>query len=75
MNRLQGMTVEQFKGILDDMKAVYNYDDSETRLGGCYDPRMSPDIIQRVEIYTKDKETGVSITMAKDIPEESTWES
>ena len=75
MNKLYGMTVQQFKEILEDMKTVYNYDDSETRFGACYDPRMSPDTINRVEIYTKDKETGISITMSKDIPEKITWEN
>lgn len=69
MNRLQGMTVLQFKDILNEMKKVYNYKDSETRLGGCYDPRMSEKIISRVEIFTKDKDTGVEITMAKNTPE------
>ena len=69
MNLLRGLRVSQFKEILEEMKTVYNYKDNLTKLGGCYDPRMGPETINRVEIYTVDGATGVEITMAKNIPE------
>ena len=65
MNDLRGMTVEEFKDILDEMRQVYPYRDEETLFGTSYDPREAQST-SRVELYTKDQATGVYITMRKD---------
>ena len=67
MIRLQGVTVKQFKDVLQEMKSIYNYKDDETRLGGCFDPRFTNETPSRVEIYTTDKATGIDIVMSKGI--------
>ena len=65
MNDLRGMTVEEFKDILNEMRQVYPYKDEETLFGTTHDPREAQ-ITSRVELYTKDQATGVYITMRKD---------
>jgi hypothetical protein len=64
MNDLTGMTVWEFKDILEDMKKVYAYKDEETLFGLTYDPREEKGT-SRVEICTKDQDTGIYITMRK----------
>lgn len=64
MNDLSGMTVEEFQLILNEMRTVYPFKDEETIFGTCYDPREERGT-SRVEIVTKDQDTGVHITMRK----------
>lgn len=65
MNDLRGMTVKEFKDILEEMRNVYAYKDDETLFGATYDPREVQGT-SRVEIYTKDQDTGIYITMRKE---------
>ena len=64
MNDLTGMTVEEFQLILNEMRTVYPFKDEETIFGTCYDPREERGT-SRVEICTKDQDTGIYITMRK----------
>lgn len=71
------MTIADFNKVLELMRKIYNFDDQETQLLNVNDPRMGH-CPCRVEITTKDKETGVQIVMSRSAyneEEEKPWES
>lgn len=61
-------TVKQFKDMLEEMKTIYDYDDSETILSTHNLLTLGHD---QLEIQTIDKETGVTIVMAKGVSDDS----
>ena len=61
-------TVKQFKDMLEEMRAIYDYDDSETILSTHNILTLGHD---RLEIETVDKETGITIVMAKGVSDDS----
>lgn len=68
MIRPQGMTVEQFLKVIDEMKEIYTFDDSEAYIGNLKDELTNEP--RRVEIITTDKRTGITIAMAKGVNNE-----
>lgn len=65
MIRMQGMTVDQFLKVIDEMKGIYNFNDSEAYIGNLRDEVTNEPT--RVEIMTTDKTTGIRIVMAKGV--------
>lgn len=65
MTRPHGMTIAELKGIIEDMREVYSFDDDQTKITNMIDPRMGPEYICCLEVTTFDKKTGVNITMQK----------
>lgn len=63
----EGATVEQFLEALEAMRKVYPFKNEETRLAVMDFRTLSPNCLT---VTTMDKETGVFITMSKDIPRE-----
>lgn len=61
-------TVKQLKDMLEEMKTIYDYDDSETILSTHNILTLGHD---QLEIRTIDKETGVTIVMAKGVSDDS----
>lgn len=61
-------TVKQLKDMLEEMKTIYDYDDSETILSTYNILTLGHD---QLEIRTIDKETGVTIVMAKGVSDDS----
>jgi len=65
MTRPHGMTVAQFNNIVTDMKKIYSFDDNEAHITSMLDIRS--ETISCLEISTVDSETGIHITMFKDL--------
>lgn len=65
MTRLGGITISQLNEWLDSMRKVYPFKNDFTKIVSITDPRMGDNEPCRLEIYTKDAETGVEITMSK----------
>ena len=65
MIRVEGMTLEQFNKIIDEMRCIYNFKDSDAYIGNLRDELTNSP--QRVEIITTDKQTGITIAMAKGV--------
>ena len=65
MTRLGGMKLSEFNAIVNQMKGIYPFKDDEATICNVNDPRMG-DAINRLEIYVKDKTTGIDIVMSKD---------
>lgn len=65
-----GMTIAQFKEIVEDMRKCYPFTDDGAQLGNLLDPLGNSASVRQVELHTTDEETGVFITMRKAIPNE-----
>ena len=65
MIRVEGMTLEQFNKVIDEMRGIYNFNDSEAYIGNLHDDLTNAP--RRVEIITTDKQTGITIAMAKGV--------
>lgn len=65
MNRANGMTLEQFYKVIGEMKEIYHFNDSEAYIGNLHDELTNEP--RRVEIITTDKQTGITIAMAKGV--------
>lgn len=65
MTNTRGMTVQQFKDVIADMKKVYPFKDDEARLGNMIEIKSFD--INHVEVHTEDKKTGVFIVMQKEV--------
>ena len=68
MIRVEGMTLEQFNKIIDEMRGIYNFKDSDAYIGNLRDELTSSP--RRVEIITTDKQKGITIAMAKGVNDE-----
>ena len=68
MTKTDGMTIAQFKEIVEDMRRCYPFTDDGARLGNLLD--LDTNSVRQVELHTTDEETGVFITMKKAIPSE-----
>ena len=57
------MTIEKINEVLNEMRTIYPFDDKETyiQLGDLISGQRS----DLVDITTKDKKTGITITMSK----------
>ena len=67
MTNLLGTSIKEFKDAIEEMRTLYHFTDDQAKIVDTYDP---PSMSHRkVEIYMKDEETGVHITMQKDIKE------
>ncbi len=64
MTRLGGMKLSEFNAIVKQMKSIYPFKDDSATIVSITDPQMGDEPC-RLEIYTKDEETGVAITMSK----------
>ena len=62
---LRGMTLKEFNDVLNDMHKVYPFENDKTRICDVYNPRNAS--FNQVEIRTQDEETGVWITMSKEV--------
>lgn len=65
MNNVIGMSLAQFNKTIEEMRSIYPFRDDKTVLGQLKDAYL--DSQRRVEIMTKDEDTGVTIIMSKGI--------
>ena len=68
MIRVEGMTLEQFNKIIDEMRGIYNFKDSDAYISNLRDELTNSP--RRVEIITTDNKTGITIAMAKGVNNE-----
>lgn len=65
MNYVCGMSLADFNSVISDMKTIYPFKDDEAYLGNLHD--MISNSMHRVEIVTKDKNTGIDIVLSKEV--------
>lgn len=65
MTNVKGMTIKQFNDTIKDMRKVYSFDDDNTRIISLDD--IFTHTPRRIEIATKDKNTGIDIVLSKGI--------
>ena len=68
VNNVCGMSLSQFNKTIEEMRSIYPFEDNKTVLGNLKD--MLSDSQRRVEIITKDEETGITIVMQKGVDNE-----
>lgn len=71
MTRARGMTIAQFKGIVEDMRKVYPFKDEDAQIVDTRDEMEDAHMV--LDLYTFDKENGVGIRMHKSIEGASRW--
>lgn len=73
MTNLRGASIKEFMDTIEEMRTLYHFTDDQAKIVSTYDPPS--DAHRKVEIYIKDEETGVHITMQKDIiaKEDDPW--
>ena len=59
-------TVKQFKGVIEEMKSIYPFDESKTRLSTNNIVEYTPITL---ELCTVDEKTGITICMSKKVTE------
>lgn len=65
MNDVIGMSLAQFNKIIEEMRSIYPFTDDRAVLGQLRELKV--DSQRRVEIMTKDEDTGITIIMSKGI--------
>ena len=65
MNRVRGMTIEQFNNTLDEMRTVYAFKDDTTTLDEFTDLLTRSN--RQVCVHTVDMETGVEVVLCKGV--------
>lgn len=65
MNYVCGMSLADFNSVISEMKTIYPFKDDEAYLGNLRD--IISDSMRRVEIMTKDKNTGIEIVLSKEV--------
>lgn len=68
MNNVCGMSLRQFNKTIEEMRSIYPFRDDKTMLGELRD--MSSNSHRRVEIITRDEDTGITIVMQKGVDDE-----
>lgn len=63
-------TVKQFKDALEEMKMIYPYEEKKTYLS-THNILECRNISSFLEVTTEDEITGIKITMAKDVAEDT----
>ena len=63
MTNLRGASIKEFMDTIEEMRTLYSFTDDQAKIVSTYDPPS--DAHRKVE----DEETGVHITMQKDIIE------
>lgn len=63
MTHLKGMTIAQFKDIVEDMRKVYPFTDDNAKIIDTHDVYTASNTL--LEINTYDEETGVNIHLSK----------
>lgn len=68
MNNVIGMSLAQFNKAIEEMRSIYPFEDDKAVLGNLKD--MLSDSQRRVEIITRDEDTGITIVMQKEVDNE-----
>lgn len=63
MTRLKGMTITQFKDIVEDMRKVYPFTDNNAKIIDTHDEYTAANTM--LEILAYDEDTGVNIHLSK----------
>lgn len=66
MTRLGGMKLSEFNYIVKQMKGIYPFKDEDATIVSIHDPNMG-DEPSRLEIFTKDEATGITLVMSKGV--------
>ena len=66
MTRLCGIKLSEFEAIVKQMKTIYPFNDEDATIVSIHDPNMG-DEPSRLEIFTKDEATGVTLVMSKGV--------
>lgn len=70
MTRLGGMKLSEFNHIVNQMKGIYPFKDDEATIVSVNDMNMGNEPC-RLEIFTKDENTGVTLVMSKGVEREN----
>ena len=65
MTHLRGMTLEQFNGLVEDMRKVYKFKDDKTKIIDTHD--LATDANTLLELYVHDDANDVDVRLSKGI--------
>lgn len=65
MNRVSGMSLQQFYDVLEEMRSIYPFEAEKTYIGNLRD--LPSDSMRNVEIITKDEKSGIQIVLSKGV--------
>lgn len=71
MTKLGGMKLSEFNTIVEQMKSIYPFKDDDAMIVSVRG--MECEAPCRLEMLTKDENTGVTIVMSKDVEIERMW--
>ena len=71
MSRLAGMTIAEFKSIVEDMRRVYPFKDENAQIVDTRDEAYDAHMV--LDLYTYDAENDVKIRMHKGIGDGDRW--
>ena len=66
MTRLGGIKLSDFNALVKQMKDIYPFKDEDATIVSIHDPNLG-DEPSRLEIFTKDEATGVTLVMSKGV--------
>ena len=66
MTRLGGMKLSEFNGIVEQMKSIYPFKDDDAMIVSVQGMEIG-ETPCRLEVLTKDENTGVTIVMSKNV--------
>lgn len=70
MTRLGGMKLSEFNAIVNQMKGIYPFKDDEATIVSVNAPNLGDEPC-RLEIFTKDEATGITLVMSKGVEKET----
>lgn len=65
MTHLRGMTLEQFNGLVEDMRKVYKFKDDKAKIIDTHD--LAADANTLLELYVHDEANDVDVRLSKGI--------